>query len=513
MASLSESLFDGFAHAFQVIASRHLIVLTIAAIFILFVYNYATHPTKTMDIPAGPVGLPIVGLIPWVVWHKLHGYAWKLSEKYGKIFTLVIGKYNIVIINDYDWVKELSLNPDFQGRSDNDFFHEYTSGLGIVNAEGSLWKHQRRFTFQALKDAGMGTLQLQDKIKEELSKVLTEIDTFLDGPIPIQQILEKATSNIISAIAFSKRYDYRDPDFIKRVHGMNYNFKIFALMQICSAFRWLYPIAKAMLFKKIHKHTEDFKQEGMKFIEEHRRTLDEPNPRDLIDLYLMEMQKSEEDKYETGYLDTFFVDQLLRLIVDLFGAGTETSSTTIRWAILYMIHHPDVQKKIQEELDDVIGTERMPTMEDKQSLPYSVATLQEVERLSSVAPLSLARSNPRAAEFHGYKFKPRQLFHFNMYSIHRDPKLWENPLAFNPKRYIDDQGNIIRPLYLMPFGSGRRMCPGEALAKAEIFLIFTTLMHRYRFKAVDPKRTPAIKDVFGFIRGPIAFDVKVDKRF
>ncbi|KAG1659626.1 Cytochrome P450 2U1 [Nymphon striatum] len=205
------------------------------------------------------------------------------------------------------------------------------------------------------------------------------------------------------------------------------------------------------------------------------------NPRDFLDLYLIEMSKevTEENK---DALKTFNIEQLQYVISDLFAAGTETVSITINWDLLFMIHHPKIQEKVQAEIDEVIGKERLPTMEDKRLLPFTTATLQEIERLGSVLPATIPRINDKPVEFKGYKFPEQSVFLFDLYCVHRDPTYWKNPLDFDPNRFIDKDGIVFRPPYLMPFGSGKRVCVGESMAKMEIFLIFVTLLQKFTFE-------------------------------
>lgn len=124
-------------------------------------------------------------------------------------------------------------------------------------------------------------------------------------------------------------------------------------------------------------------------------------------------------------------------------------------------------------------------MTNQPLLPFTVATLQEIERLGSVAPTSFCRSNPNPAKFNGYDFPAQTIFYFNIYGIHRDPKLWDRPELFNPDRFVDHGGKVFRSPQLMPFGSGKRACPGKNLARAELFLYFVTLFQRFRFEPTE----------------------------
>ena len=163
----------------------------------------------------------------------------------------------------------------------------------------------------------------------------------------------------------------------------------------------LFNLTGYMIFFPVLKHLpgtndtlkalEDNREEMMEFVQfiikEHKTTLDTENPRDLVDSYLIEIENAK----ESGNFDVFdSIDperQLEQVILDIFSAGVETIKTTLQWAILFMIHQPDVRKKVQEELASVVSPDRLPSMDDMPNLPYTRATIYEVMRRSTVVPL------------------------------------------------------------------------------------------------------------------------------
>ncbi|KAG1659596.1 Cytochrome P450 2D4 [Nymphon striatum] len=373
-----------------------------AIVFISLILFYKSDKYK---YPPGPVGLPILGSLPWLALKDQTEYIVELHKKYGSIFMIKIGSIKNIVINDYETIKEFSNHPDFQDRPKAGVINEFLQGYGVVDAEGERWKHQRRFILHNLKDFGMGRLNMQDKIIDEVQHTVSEM-----------------------------------------------------------------------------KKAED-----------------------LIDLFFMEMKKSLNDESQ-AYLSTFTERQLKSLIVDLFVAGTETTSTTLRWAVVYILHHPEIQQKIHTEIDEIVGLERPISMEDKSKLPFTLATLQEAERLGSIIPWGVPRSNSKPAEFKGYKFPPRCVYLLNFYGLHRDKKLWKNPEKFDPTRFIDSNGKTFRPPYLMPFGSGKRYCAGESLARMETFLLFATLLQNFKFTHVG-KDLPTFKTDSGIFRAPRSYSI------
>ncbi|KAG1657270.1 Cytochrome P450 2C2 [Nymphon striatum] len=492
----------------------------------------------TKNLPPGPPQFPLIGCLISLIFQKLDFiFAQNSHKKYGPIVNASIGKLPMIFVGDYEMAKEVSVHPELQLRPNIGLISEFNKKLGIITADGNLWKHQRRFLLHSLRDSGMGKLRMQEKIQDELDKIMGVLDGSKGEPMYMHSLLEKSTANIIFALAFNKQFDYDDQDFINRITALDNNLKYMAAIAPFSVFRFLkgitaldnnfkYLAAAGPLsvfgflrpfisgfLKKIYANIELMKIQSQEFIDEHKATLDPNNPRDLLDLYLIEMDRVvEDDKEDAGYHKTFYEEQLKYLIIDIFGAGTETSSTTIRWALLYMVRHPEIQEKVRKEIDEVVGTERYPQMEDKSNLPYTTAALQEAERLGSAIAQSLPRSSENAVKFRNYIIPKRSLVAFSLYTIHRDPKLWDDPDSFNPSRFIDAEGKVFRPPYLMPFGSGKRNCAGESLAKMEIFLFFATLLQNFVFKAPDKNSLPPLTSPKGVIRVPSPYQVKCLRR-
>ncbi|KAG1687731.1 Cytochrome P450 2C1 [Nymphon striatum] len=472
------------------------------AIFLSIFTHLLTSGGPGRKMPPGPTGFPIFGHILWFLFTDPNKYLNKLHKKYGKIFTIRMGSFYTYIISDYDMIKEMSNHPDFQHRPENGAFREVIKGRGLIDSEGDLWKHQRRFILHALRDVGMGKLKLEEQIQDEMKRLCIEIENANGVPIDMKSLLLRCTCNMMFSLAFNKTFEYEDPKFLERIEKLDQNINSTGNLQIIMFFPWLVPFFTGKI-QRMKNNVEDIVLlQSEEIIKEHQKDFDPENPRDFLDLYLIEMSKevTEENK---DALKTFNIEQLQYVIGDLFAAGTETSSTTIRWALLFMIHHPKIQQQVQAEIDEVIGKERLPKMEDKRLLPYTTATLQEIERLACVVPGALPRTNAKPAEFKGYKFPEQSTFQFDLYSVHRNPALWKNPLDFDPNRFIDKDGKVFRPPHLLAFGSGKRNCVGESMAKMEIFLLFVTLLQKFTFEQ-DGNGLPSLDNKStGVIRSPI----------
>ncbi len=145
---------------------------------------------------------------------------------------------------------------------------------------------------------------------------------------------------------------------------------------------------------------------------------------------------------------------MINVIGDLFGAGTETTTTTLVWAIVYMLRNPDVYKKVQKEVDDVIGHSRLPSVKDRQQMPYTEACLLEVQRMGDIVPLGVPRITTESINFHGYRIPKDTTIMPDLYSVHRDPNVFPNPYKFDPSRFLNDEGKVYERDRVIPFSIG-----------------------------------------------------------
>jgi len=168
---------------------------------------------------------------------------------------------------------------------------------------------------------------------------------------------------------------------------------------------------------------------------------------------------------------------------NLFLAGTETTSTTTEWAMSLLLNHPEVLKKAQAEIDAAVGTSRLVTADDVSRLTYLQCIINETLRLHPAAPLLLPHESSADCKVGGYDVPRGTMLLVNVHAVHRDPVVWEEPSRFMPERFED--GKQAEGRLLMPFGMGRRKCPGEALALRTVGLVLGTLIQCFDWDRVD----------------------------
>uniref|UniRef100_A0A8C5P9M9 Cytochrome P450 2U1 n=1 Tax=Leptobrachium leishanense TaxID=445787 RepID=A0A8C5P9M9_9ANUR len=470
--------------------------------WLLNLLSYGTDSEKLIKAPGKTKGG--VFLHPHIVLTNM-------AKIYGKVFSLYVGTQLVVILSDFDTVKDAMVNHSevFSDRPSVPMVNIITKRKGVIFAKyGPVWRQQRRFSHSTLRHFGLGKLSLEPKIIEEFRYVKEELLKFGGKAFCPFQIINNAVSNVICSISFGKRFNYEDQEFTTMLRLMSRGLEIsmnseVILTNVCP---WMYYLPFGP-FKEMRQIVIDVTAFLKRIIAEHKATLDPGNPRDFIDMYLLHI---EEQKVQTD--SSFSTDYLFYIIGDLFVAGTDTTTNTILWSLLYMCLHKDVQEKVQAEIDTVIGRDRPPSLTDKAHMPFTEATIMEVQRMTVVVPLSVPHMTSESTVFQGYTIPKDTVVLANLWALHRDPEIWEKPNDFNPSRFIDEHGQILKQEAFIPFGIGRRVCMGEQLAKMELFLLFVNLLQSFTFSFADDTFEPVLEGRFGLTLAPYNFDIKITKR-
>ncbi|XP_004703511.3 cytochrome P450 2U1, partial [Echinops telfairi] len=435
-----------------------------------------------------------------------------LARVYGNIFSFFIGHHQVVVLSDFHTVREALVQQAevFSDRPRLPLVSLITKEKGIVFAHyGPVWRQQRKFSHATLRHFGLGKLSLEPKIIEEFNYVKEEMQEHGGAPFNPFPIVNNAISNIICSLCLGQRFDYTNSEFKKMLHFMSRGLEIslnsqVLLVNICS---WLYYLPFGP-FKELRQIEKDITTFLKKIIKDHRESLDGEHPQDFIDMYLLHMEEEKKNNSKSSFNE----DYLFYILGDLFIAGTDTTTNSLLWCLLYMALHPDVQEKVHEEIQRVIGRDRAPSLTDKVQMPYTEATIMEVQRLTVVVPLSIPHMTSEETVLQGYAIPKGTVVVPNLWAIHRDPAIWEKPEDFCPSRFLDDQGQLIKKEIFIPFGIGKRVCMGEQLAKMELFLMFVSLMQSFTFSLPEDSKQPILTGRFGLTLAPHPFNIIASKR-
>ena len=315
-------------------------------------------------------------------------------------------------------------------------------------SSGKLWQHQRRFTLNQFRQLGIGKTSFQDKISEETTHLLQELQAITGKPIDPCRCISFAVSNILCSVVFGKRFDYSDEDFRRTVRLLDETLELAG----SGAIHLFIPILAHFQSKK---HVRNLRQNLRSFIKsivnDHRKHYDTGKVSDYVDVYLAELENAKNNN--TAEENSTTDMSMYQTIAQLFTAGSETTVTTLRWSLLFMTAYPDIQSKVKREIDSVVGRNRLPLITD--NLPLTEATIMEVQRLVTIAPLGVPHIAAEDTTLQGYTIPKDTIIICNIWAIHHDPKVWEDPEQFRPERFLDSKGNVCRPQEYMPFSIGK----------------------------------------------------------
>ncbi|XP_067652383.1 cytochrome P450 2U1-like [Haliotis asinina] len=474
---------------------------------LLLVWLLTRRPS---GLPPGPPLLPFIGNIlsmgsdPRITFKKLR-------QQYGDIFSVYMFNTPVIVLNGYNSLRDAIVkNADvFSDRPYSTFGDIIAKGKGVSAASGDQWREQRRFALNTLREFGAGRNIMEDKIHEEISQFLKSLDTERGQGFDCKRLVHNAVSNVICSIIFGKRFEYTDPLFIKFLKAMDENLANLSPSGVLSVLPFVRFLPGDLFkFKKTVQNVDTIISLLIDpMIKERMQKQEDDNVSDFIHAYIKEMRLRKEKHVETS-LD---LENLAMVILDLFVAGTETTATTIRWALVYFLHYPEVQEKCFREIQENIGQSRRPSMKDKVNMPYVEATILEVLRRADIGPTSLPHGVPHDVQFNGYTFPKDSTVILMLDSVLQDPDVWGDPDNFRPDRFLDDSGKIVKKEEFIPFSLGRRVCLGESMARMELFLFLTTMIQRFKFVPLE-SRMPSLDGLMGLTHSPKPFVIKAVRR-
>ncbi|XP_040204244.1 cytochrome P450 2K6-like [Rana temporaria] len=455
------------------------------------------------NFPPGPKPLPIIGNMHILDLKRPYKTFLELAKKYGSVFSVQIGTQKVVVLCGYETVKDALINhaEEFSERPYIPIFHVISKGYGLVFSHGDNWKVMRRFTLSTLRDFGMGKKSIENKINEECQSLVNKFKSFGGKPFENTMIMNAAVANIIVSILLGHRFNYEDPVLLRLMGLINENIRLLGSPMVMlyntyqSVMQWI-PGSH----QTVNRNVTELHQFIRGTFTKYKDQLDANDQRNLIDAFLV---KQQEEKLESAKY--FHNDNLTVLINNLFIAGMETTSTTLRWGLLLMMKYPEIQKNVYDEIDKVIGS-AVPQIEHRKKMPYTDAVIHEIQRFSNILPTNLPHATAEDVNFKGY-FLPKGTYVIPLLaSVLRDESYFEKPEEFYPQHFLDSKGNFLKKEAFLPFSAGKRSCAGENLAKMELFLFFTTLLQNFTFQAPIGEKLDLTPSV-GFTSPPVTHDI------
>ncbi|XVF08813.1 hypothetical protein REPUB_Repub07fG0035700 [Reevesia pubescens] len=433
---------------------------------------------KKLNLPPSPPKLPFIGNI-----HQLgklpHRSLRDLSGKYGSLLLLQLGHNPTLVVSSAEMAREIFENHDivFSSRPSTTAAKILLYGCSDVGYApyGEYWRQVRKITVLELLSRRR-VQSFQFVRDEEVEVVINKIRraSVKRESINLSQMMMAISNNIVSRCAFGRKLEEEDGSskfgqLARRVMVLLLSFSIgdmFPYLSWLDVITGLIPRLKAV-FGELDTLMDQI-------IEEHRDMKSHGNitgEKDIVSI-ILQLQND-------GLLDMELTqDNIKAILLDMFLGGTETTSATIEWLMAELLKHPNVMKKVQEEVRDVVGKKSKVDMDDVSQMEYLKCVLKETLRLHPIAPLLAPRETTASVKLGGYDIPSNLTVFINTWAIQRDPNWWEKPEEFIPERFennpIDFKGQDFE---FIPFGCGRRGCPGISFAIAAIEYVIANLLY------------------------------------
>uniref|UniRef100_A0A8C4EYG8 Steroid 21-hydroxylase n=1 Tax=Dicentrarchus labrax TaxID=13489 RepID=A0A8C4EYG8_DICLA len=456
----------------------------------LLQYFYQFLPCSSSPSLPGPPSLFLIGNMMELTHDHLPIHLTNLAQRYGNIYRLKCGNTTMVVLNSSDIIREALVKKwsDFAGRPLS-YTGDIVSGggrtisLGDYNEE---WRAHRRLVHSALQRCCQQSLH--DVIEGQALHLRKVLMDYQGSAVDLSEDFTVAASNVITTLAFGKEYDKRSLE-LQQLHScLN---EIVALwgsswISVLDSFPLLRKLPNPVfsrLLKEVARRDEIISKHLKNY-----KSQDKKNEDAITGSLLQGLDKHRNT--EDGVLLTDI--HVHMATVDLLIGGTETTAAWLNWTVAFLLHRPEVQTKVYEELCTVLEG-RYPKYSDRHRLPVLCSLIHEVLRLRPVAPLAVPHRAIRDSSIAGHFIPKNTVIIPNLFGAHHDPAVWTDPYSFKPERFLEGGGGSTRAL--IPFGGGARLCLGESVAKMELFLFTAYLLRDFQF--IPPESEASLPDLRG----------------
>ncbi|KAL7594809.1 hypothetical protein Lser_V15G29253 [Lactuca serriola] len=436
-------------------------------------------------LPPGPRSLPIVGNLP-ILGVDMHKQFSNLAHIYGPIFKFHLGSKLHVVINSPEIAKVVVREQDDIFANRNPSIAAFTMSFGardvIWSDNNSDWRNLRKlFVHEVLSNKNLEACRYfrRDEVRKTIKNIYSKIGTKVD----ISGIAFLTEVNVLTSMVWENTSDpnAKGSHFVAELKKIVSNVvKLMEQPNISDIFPSVAWLDLQGVLRKTKRLLHQVDQIFTSIIDD-RIKLNSRKPKDAVGhegkkdflQILLELMDHND-------ATSISITQIKALLLDIMVAGTETTTTLIEWAMAEIMQNHDIMKRIQKELADVVGLDNIVEESHLPKLQYLDATIKETFRLHPVVPLILPRSPSQDCIVAGYTIPKGCTVLLNIWAIHRDPQYWDNPLEFNPERFLTNKYDYKGSnLNFFPFGSGRRLCPGVQLAEKMQMYILASLLHSF----------------------------------
>ncbi|XP_076979897.1 cytochrome P450 1A2 isoform X2 [Tamandua tetradactyla] len=404
---------------------------------------------KGLKSPPGPWGWPLIGHVR-TLGKNPHLALTRLSRRYGDVMQIRIGSTPVVVLSGLDTIQQALVRQgdDFKGRPDLYSFTLITDGqsLSFNPDSGPVWATRRRLaqnalnTFSLASDpASSSSCYLEEHVSKEAEALISRFQNLMAEAghfDPYSQVVVSVAS-VIGAMCFGQHFPHNSQEMLSLIESSHEFVESASSGNPVDFFPILRYLPNSSL-EKFKAFNQRFLQFLQKTVQEHYQDFDKNSIQDITGALLKHSENG--PRTSSGLIPQ---EKIVSLVNDLFGAGFDTVTTAISWSLMYLVTKPEVQRKIQKELDTVIGRARRPQLSDRPQLPYLEAFILETFRHSSFVPFTIPHSTTRDTTLNGFYIPKGRCIFINQWQVNHDQKQWGDPYEFRPERFLTAEGTSI----------------------------------------------------------------------
>ncbi|CAI9094656.1 OLC1v1030433C1 [Oldenlandia corymbosa var. corymbosa] len=466
------------------------ILFSVFIAFLVSLLLWKGSKSAQKKLPPSPWKLPIIGHLHHLIGTPPHHALTKLSQKYGPLFHLQLGEIHAIVVSSPRLAKEIMRAQDVAFADRGRFLAFKIMFYNCTDVAcapyGEYWRQMRKICTLELLSAknvrSFGSVR-----QAEALRLIRSVKAFVgpdSGPVDLTEKLTEYTSSMVVRAAFGKVSKDEQDAFLQLLEETlpyGHRFEISDLFPTLKPLHPLLSNKKGLM--KIHQKL-DRMLDGIvdQYLSDNSlrssksSSSADPGNEDLIDVLLRIKDSNDLQLPITN-------NNIKAVMLDVFTGGTETSSSTVEWAMAELISHPEVMAKLQNEIRTALREKETAEEADIQELGYLKSVVKETLRLHPPVPLLVPRESRQQTEIDGYIIPVKTLVFVNAWAIGRDPESWDDPESFKPERFensaTDFTGNHFE---LIPFGAGRRMCPGISFGLANVYLPLALLLYHFDWK-------------------------------
>ncbi|KAL4566899.1 hypothetical protein LXL04_031025 [Taraxacum kok-saghyz] len=452
-------------------------------IFICMLLRLSKTKNSNLCLPPGPWKLPIIGNLHHLGSSLPHQRLTHLAKKYGPLMHLQLGQLSMIVVSSPETAKEVLKTHDVNFSNRPFLYASSVICNNVTNLTfapyGDYWRRVRKICSMELLSP-MRVQSFRSVREEEVLNFVNSISKHVGFSVNLSERIFSLTYGITARVAFGKKCKDEGAfiELVKEASVAAAGFNVSDLYPSST----LLPLLTG--FKaKLEKIRGRFDEIVGNIIEEHEAKRvgtdsdDDDVDEDLVDV-LLKFREHGDGEFSLS------IANIKTIILDIFTGGSETSSTTVEWAMFEMLKHPTIMKKAQTEIRQVVN--RIGAIDDTclKQLVFLKLIIKETLRLHPPAPLLLPRESRERCEINGYEIPEKTKVIVNAWAIGRDPMWWKDPERFHPERFLNrsiDYSGVNNFEYV-PFGGGRRVCPGMTFGLANVELPLVNLLYHFDWK-------------------------------